>query len=86
MGLAQDGVVKVPGALLQRPRFAGSDPGCGPALLASHAVEGSHIQSRKIGIDVSSGLIFVKQKKEEDWQRMLAQGEPSSQKNNKQIF
>lgn len=37
-------VVKVP--CLQWPRFEGSDPGCGPTPLISHAVEASHIQSR----------------------------------------
>ena len=33
----------------------------------------------KTGTDVSSGIIFLKQK-EEDWQQMLAQGQSSSGK------
>ena len=36
-------------------------------------------KKRKIGTDVSSGTIFLKQK-EEDWQQMLAQGQSSSPK------
>ena len=39
-----------------------------------------HIRWRKIGTDVSSGRIFLKPKKEEDWQQMLAQGKSSSAK------
>ena len=35
-------------------------------------------KERNIGTDVSSGLIFLKEKEEEDWQWMLAQGESSS--------
>ena len=47
--------------------------------LSSHAVAASYIQKIKIGINVSSGTIFLKQK-EEDWQQMLAQGPSSSSK------
>ena len=46
----------------------------------SQALAATHIQKqRKIGIDVTSGPIFLKQK-EEDWQWMLAQGQSSSPK------
>ena len=38
-----------------------------------------HTKQRKIGIDVSSGTIFLRQK-EEDGQQMLAQGQSSSHK------
>ena len=46
---------------------------------SSHTVVVSHIQKkkRKIGTDVSSVTIFLKQK-EEDWHQMLAQGQSSS--------
>ena len=33
-----------------------------------------HIKWRKFGTDVSSALIFLKQKEEDDWQQMLAHG------------
>ena len=39
-------VVKIPRALLRWPGFAGSDPGCRPTPLISHAMEASHVQSR----------------------------------------
>ena len=42
--------------------------------------ESSSSKKRKIGTDVSSGRIFLKQKKEEDGQQMLAQGESCSAK------
>ena len=43
-------------------------------LAKSHAVAGiPHIKWRKMGMDASSGPAFLS-KKEEDWQRMLAQG------------
>ena len=38
-----------------------------------------HTKKRKIGTDVSSGAIFLKQT-EKNWQQMLAQGESSSPK------
>ena len=41
-----------------------------------------HAKERKIGIDVSSATIFLKQN-EEDWQQTLAQGQYSSQKEKK---
>ena len=42
--------------------------------LASHAVSGiPHIKQRKMGMDVSSGPVFLS-KKEKDWRQMLAQG------------
>ena len=50
------------------------DPWHGPTPLISHAVEASHIQNRGGLARISLGLIFPKQKKEEDWQWMLAQG------------
>ena len=39
-----------------------------------------HTKLRKIGTDVISGAVFLKQKKkgEEDWQQMLAQGQTLS--------
>ena len=40
-------------------------------------------KQRKIGTDVSSERIFLKQK-EEDWQQMFAQGESSSEKKKSQ--
>ena len=39
-------VVKVLCVPLLWPGFAGSDPGCGPAPLISHAVEASYVESR----------------------------------------
>ena len=39
-------MVQVSHALFQWPQFVGSDPGYGPTLLISHAVEASHIQRR----------------------------------------
>ena len=56
-------------------------PKCEPTpLISSHAVVGvPHTKWRKMGTDVSSGQIFLKQK-EEEWQQMLAQGESSSAK------
>ena len=49
-------------ALLQRPRVCWSDPGCRPVhLLSSHDLAGIwDIKQRRMGIDVSSGLISVK--------------------------
>ena len=44
---------------------------------SSHAVEAPHIKQRKIGTNVGSGTVFLKQR-EEDWQWMLAQGQSSS--------
>ena len=42
--------------------------------LASHAVvHVPHIKQRKMGMDVSSGLVFLSKKTEEDWQQ-FAQG------------
>ena len=62
------------------PGFAGSDPMCGPDThSSSHAVAASHIGWRKIGTDVRSVTIFLKQKGE-DWQQTLAQGQSSSPK------
>ena len=40
-------------------------------------------KQRKVGTDVSSGTILLKQK-EEDWQQGLVQGQSSSPKTNKQ--
>ena len=56
-------VVRVPCAPLWRPRFIGSDPGVD--LFSSSACCGGipHIKWRKIGTGVSSGLIFLKNKK-----------------------
>ena len=79
-------MVKVPHAPLGWPGFVGSDPRCRPTPPISHAMEASHTQSRgKIGTDVSSGLIFLKQKqqKKEDWQQMLAQSKSFSLKQKK---
>ena len=42
----------------------------------------AHTKQRKTSTDVSSGTLFLKQE-EEDWQRMLAQGDFSSSKNTK---
>ena len=42
--------------------------------LASHAVAGiPHVKQKRMGMDVSSGPVFLS-KKEEDWWQMLAQG------------
>ena len=38
-----------------------------------------HTKQKKTGTDVSSAIIFLKQK-EEDWQQVLAQGQSSSPK------
>ena len=45
-----------------------------------------HEIERKIGTDVGSATISLKQKKEEDWQQILAQGQSSSPKKNKTTF
>ena len=51
--------------------------------LSSHAVAVTHIENRgRLAQTLSSAKIFLKQK-EEDWQQMLAQGQSSSQKQNK---
>ena len=55
-------------------------PGRGPTpLIYQWPCCGSdpHTKWRKMGTDVSSGIIFLKQK-EEDWQQMLGQGQSSS--------
>ena len=48
--------------LLRGLGFARLDPGCGPMYhLSSHAMAGvPHIKKSKMGMDVSSGLIFLK--------------------------
>ena len=45
-------------------RFASPDPGRGPMhCLSSHAMEGvPHTKYKKMGTDVSSGLIFLKKR------------------------
>ena len=56
----------LPPTPLLQSRFTASDPGHRPTPLTSHAVVVSHIQKktqRKTGTDVSSELIFLKQKK-----------------------
>ena len=70
------------GQVVWHPRFMSSNPRLRPTSLISHAVAASHIQKSrgKIGTDVSSGLIFLKQKKEEDCEQILAQGKSSSTK------
>ena len=57
------------------PGFGSLDPGCGLMYhLSSNAVAGiPHRKERKMGMDVSSGPVFLS-KKEEDWGRMSAQG------------
>ena len=70
------------GLQVQIPSVDLHNPGCGPAqspvgtYTTGHSCCGGnpHIKWRKIGTDVSSGLIFLKQKKEENWEQMLAQG------------
>ena len=52
-------------------------PGTDQHHSSSHTVAVSHIKQSKIGTDISSVMIFLKQK-EEDWQQMLAQGQSSS--------
>ena len=47
------------GSLGLRVQIPGADLHCS----SSHAVVASHRQRRKTGIDVSSGLMFLKQKK-----------------------
>ena len=54
-------------------------PGADLALLSKPCWAASHIKWRKIDRDVSSVSVFLKEK-EEDWQQMLAQGQPSSKK------
>ena len=49
------------GAPLRWPKFAGSDPGRGPTPLIS-----PDIKWRRIGTDVNSRLIFLKQNKKEE--------------------
>ena len=44
-----------------------------------------HTKYKKIGTDLISATIFLKEK-EEDWQKMLAQGQSSLPKNKKKIF
>ena len=77
--------------------FAGSDPGCRCThWSSSHPVAASHIQNRGRRTDVSSGTIFLRQKrkigtdvrsgiiflkqKKRNWQQTLAQSQSSSQK------
>ena len=58
--------------------ITGSDPRCRPSTACPATLwQASHIKQKKIGTDVSSVTIFLKQK-EEDWQQMLVQGQPSS--------
>ena len=47
------------------PGFTGSDPGCGHRHdSSSHAVvDVPHIKERKMGTDVSSGLVFLSKKR-----------------------
>ena len=63
-------------------------PGKDLALLVKPRCGGIPHKTEKIGTDLSSVTIFLKQK-EEDWQQMLAQGQSSSQKiyinDNKQL-
>ena len=64
--------------LLQQLAFVGPDTQPGPMhCSSSHCGCIPHAKQRKIGIDVSSATIFLKQK-EKDWQQMLAQGQSSS--------
>ena len=66
------------------PGVTSSDPKHGPTHhLSSHAMAAvPHMKWRKMGADVSSGPIFLKKKKEEDWQQMLAQANcPQKMKN-----
>ena len=63
------------------PGFVGLDHRCRPAHhSSSRAVP--HTKWRRIGRDVSSVAVFLKQK-EEDWQQMLAQSQSSSPKKGK---
>ena len=64
------------------PGLAGSDPGEQTYTPLTKPCFGGipHTKQRRIGRDVSSAAIFLKQK-EEDWQQMLAQGQSSSPKN-----
>ena len=58
----------------------GLDPGCGPMpLIKPCCGSNPHTKQRKIGTDISSLTIFLKQK-EEDWQQMLAQSQSYSPK------
>ena len=61
MGWAGVAAVKVPRFCFGSPGFTGSDPRCGPTDdLSSHPVVGvPHIKWRKMGTDVSSGLVFL---------------------------
>ena len=52
-------------------------PGADPAKLVKPCCNGLYIKWRKMGTDVSSKTIFLKQQ-EEDWQQLLAQGQYSS--------
>ena len=61
--------------------FADLDSGHRPTPLIKTCCGGvTHEKWRKIGTDVSSATVLLKQK-EEDWQHMLAEGQSSSQKN-----
>ena len=62
--------------------------GSQPGFIACQLCCGSdpHIKRRKNGTDVSSGLIFHKQIKEEDWQQKLAQGTSSLGKKDIYIY
>ena len=53
------------------PDFVGSDPGCRLTPLVSHAVAVTQIQQKRVGTDVSSGLIFLKQKKKNKTKNLL---------------
>ena len=67
--------------LLWRPRVCGfGSQAWTQHSSSSHTMVASHIKWRKIGADVGSVAVLLKQG-EEDWQQMLAQGQFSSPHN-----
>ena len=59
----------------------GSVPGHGSTpLISGHGVAATHIQNRKRPAQMLDQGQSSSGKKEEDWQQMLAQGQPSLQK------
>ena len=71
------------GSLHLQVQIVGTDP----HRLSNHAVMATHIQNGgRLAQNIGSGLIFIKQKKKEDWQQMLAQNKSfSPRKKNRKL-
>ena len=63
-----------------------SSPGSWVRISGEDLLHLSAMLWRKIGVEISLGLIFLKEKKiEEDWQQLLAQGKSSSHTHKRNI-